>query len=150
MILRRCVALAILVALGGCAGRSSAPDDLRPAEIADRGAIASAMNELYPTDLRAAGIGGRALARFVVQTDGTTTDIEIVASSGYDSLDRATVEVVRRYELASGYAEWNAGEPAGGITHSVDGVARRQCMGPVGGGGGRSARRLRCAQAARA
>ena len=54
------------------------------------------MNQLYPTDLRAAGIGGRALARFVVQTDGTTTDIEIVASSGYDSLDRATVEVVRR------------------------------------------------------
>ena len=105
MFLDKSVCLGLLLVLLGCASGGSAPDGLRPAEIADREALAAPMHELYPDDLRTAGIGGRVVVGFVVESDGTTSEIEIVTSSGHERLDRASLEVVRRMRWHP--ATWN-------------------------------------------
>ncbi|SHN22860.1 protein TonB [Pseudomonas asturiensis] len=50
----------------------------------------------YPEDARRRGMQGVARLRFVVDAQGNVTSYEIAGSSGSPSLDRATMEMIRR------------------------------------------------------
>ncbi|MFA0919945.1 TonB protein [Pseudomonas coronafaciens pv. garcae] len=50
----------------------------------------------YPEDARRRGMQGVARLRFVVDADGNVLSYSIAASSGSSSLDRATMEMIRR------------------------------------------------------
>ena len=52
-------------------------------------------NLQYPQEAKDAGITGRAICQFVINTDGTICDVEIVRSAGNELLD---AEVVRLFQ----------------------------------------------------
>ncbi len=52
-------------------------------------------NLKYPSIAQANGIQGRTLVSFVVEKDGSITDIQVVRSAGDPSLDREAVRIIR-------------------------------------------------------
>ncbi len=52
----------------------------------------------YPLDAARNGLEGTVLLRLRVDTAGKVTEVEIIESSGHDSLDRAAVEAVKRWK----------------------------------------------------
>ena len=63
---------------------------------------------VYPEAAKEASAEGRAVLQFVVDTDGTVTDVEVLRSTGNDALDRAAVEAVRASRFRPGRV---VGEP---------------------------------------
>lgn len=53
-----------------------------------------ATNIQYPEDAKNKGLGGRVLVRFIVETDGSLSEIEIVQKA-YPSLDAEAVRAVK-------------------------------------------------------
>lgn len=51
-------------------------------------------NIIYPDSARNNGIQGRVVCQFIVDKDGSITDIEVVRSSGDTSLDEEAVRVI--------------------------------------------------------
>jgi len=64
-------------------------------------------NQQYPSDLKAKGIEGKVMVRFVVIEDGSLEKIEVIKSSGYDSFDKEAVRVV------SSMPKWKPGSQMG-------------------------------------
>ena len=52
-------------------------------------------NVQYPKIARENGIQGRSIVQFVVNKDGSISDVEIVRSGGDPSLDREAIRVIR-------------------------------------------------------
>ena len=52
-------------------------------------------NIIYPQESRASGSQGKVFVRFVVDTDGSISDAEVIRSSGDIHLDREAVRVVK-------------------------------------------------------
>jgi protein TonB len=50
----------------------------------------------YPGRARREGWSGKVRLSFVIQEDGSVTDIRVLVSSGYEILDQSAVEAVRR------------------------------------------------------
>ena len=72
------------------------------------GMDALATRLVYPDEAKAAGVEGRAILRFDVGTDGTTTRIEVAQSSGDARLDSAAVEAVRAQPFVPGRQDGRA------------------------------------------
>ena len=49
----------------------------------------------YPEEAQANGIEGRVICSFVVDTDGSITDVEVARSSGDVSLDQEAIQVIQ-------------------------------------------------------
>lgn len=49
----------------------------------------------YPEEAQAKGIEGRVICSFVVDTDGSITDVEVARSSGDVSLDQEAIQVIQ-------------------------------------------------------
>ena len=89
---------------------AAAPDTLGAYEVAavtepprarNVGAIASAMQRLYPRALRDAGRRGEVVVRFIVEPDGSTSHAHIVRSSD-PGFEAPTLEVVRTMRFHPG------------------------------------------------
>ncbi len=50
----------------------------------------------YPRRAQREGWSGRVRVSFVIQEDGSVSDIRVVGSSGYDILDQGAVEAIRK------------------------------------------------------
>jgi periplasmic protein TonB len=50
----------------------------------------------YPTSARLNGYEGRVVVRAVIKADGNLMDVQVHKSSGYELLDEAALEVVRK------------------------------------------------------
>ena len=61
----------------------------------------------YPQEAKDKNIQGKALIRFVVEKDGSITDVELARSSGNDLLDQESLRVVKSMP------KWNPGKQAG-------------------------------------
>ena len=74
----------------------------RPAAKADYGWLAESLHrriiELrhYPSTARLNGWEGKVVLKVSIRHDGQLKDVEVVKSSGYESLDQAAIEAVRR------------------------------------------------------
>lgn len=64
-------------------------------------------NVEYPPRARAMGYEGRVVCKFVITEDGSVTDVEVVKSSGYKSLDKEAVRLI------TGMPKWTPGERMG-------------------------------------
>ena len=62
----------------------------------------------YPELQRRAGVEGRSVLQFVVETDGTVGELQVIRSSGNDGLDRAALAAVREARFRPGRQD---GEP---------------------------------------
>lgn len=51
---------------------------------------------IYPRRAQREGWSGRVRVSFVIQEDGSVSDIRVVGSSGYDILDQGAVEAIRK------------------------------------------------------
>ena len=69
-------------------------------------------NLRYPTNAQRKGIEGTVIVAFVVNTDGTTTDIEILRSVG-GGCDEEVIRIVK------GSPKWTPGMHAGPNTHAL-------------------------------
>lgn len=80
------------MALIGCA---SGPSVTKP-----RVAAASSCVPRYPAEAKRNGMQGKVVARVMVESSGTVSEVEIVQTSGFPVLDRAAVEAARyqRYD----------------------------------------------------
>ena len=54
-----------------------------------------ANNVKYPVIAQESGIQGRAVCQFIVNRDGSITDVEVVKSAGDPSLDKEAVRVMK-------------------------------------------------------
>ena len=52
-------------------------------------------NMKYPEAARKKGIEGRVICQFIVDRDGTITDVTVVRSGGHPSLDKEAVRVIK-------------------------------------------------------
>ena len=74
----------------------------RPATKADYGWLAESLHrriiELrhYPSTARLNGWEGKVVLKVSIRQDGQLKDVEVVKSSGHESLDQAAMEAVRR------------------------------------------------------
>ena len=74
----------------------------RPAAKADYGWLADSLHrriiELrhYPSTARLNGWEGKVVLKVSIRNDGQLKDVEVVKSSGHESLDQAAMEAVRR------------------------------------------------------
>ncbi|MCQ2345826.1 MAG: energy transducer TonB [Paludibacteraceae bacterium] len=66
-----------------------------------------AENLRYPSMAAENGITGRAVCQFVVNKDGAIVDVQVVRSSGDDSLDREAIRVIKAMP------KWNPGQQRG-------------------------------------
>lgn len=57
---------------------------------------------VYPSLSRRLGEQGRVTLRVLVQADGTPGDIQVATSSGFERLDKAAVDAVRRWRFVPG------------------------------------------------
>ncbi|MDT8369691.1 MAG: M56 family metallopeptidase [Longimicrobiales bacterium] len=73
----------------------------------NRGEVAGELERRYPSELRAAGIGGRSTVWFHIDETGRVMDAQVRATSGHEALDLAALEVAKtmRFRPAK-----NAGE----------------------------------------
>jgi periplasmic protein TonB len=49
----------------------------------------------YPEEAKQKGLEGKVLVAFVIMEDGTVKDIKIIASSGFELLDKSAVETIK-------------------------------------------------------
>lgn len=65
--------------------------------------VVKALQEAYPTDLKAAGIRGRTVLWMLVDADGRVSRVNVEDSSGHEALDAAAEKVARtmRFEPAT-------------------------------------------------
>jgi len=65
--------------------------------------VVRALQEAYPADLKAAGVGGKTVLWMFVDADGRVSRVKVQDPSGHDALDAAAEEVARtmRFEPAS-------------------------------------------------
>ncbi|WP_427911828.1 energy transducer TonB [Ramlibacter sp. MMS24-I3-19] len=56
----------------------------------------------YPPASRRAGEQGKVIVRVLIGTDGTAKEVELRQSSGFDRLDRAALETVRKWRYVPG------------------------------------------------
>ena len=61
----------------------------------------------YPQEAKDKNIQGKSLIRFVVEKDGSITDVEVARSSGNDLLDQESMRVVKSMP------KWNPGKQSG-------------------------------------
>lgn len=54
---------------------------------------------IYPMAARRAGYEGKVIVRALIQTDGSAERVEVKKSSGYELLDRAALEAVRKWRF---------------------------------------------------
>ena len=98
--------------LSGAATRRDTTDEVY--EIADEqpeliGGLEDIQERLaYPELQRRAGVEGRTVLQFVVETDGSVGDIQVIQSAGNDGLDRAAIAAVRPSRFEPGRVD---GEP---------------------------------------
>jgi protein TonB len=78
------------------------PYEIRP-RLTNPGAARAALERHYPAGLRGAGIGGTVGVRFHIDETGRVLATRLDRSSGYDSLDRAALEVARVMEFTPAY-----------------------------------------------
>jgi TonB family protein len=78
------------------------PYEIRP-RLTNPGAARAALERHYPAGLRGAGIGGTVGVRFHIDEAGRVLATRLDRSSGYDSLDRAALEVARVMEFTPAY-----------------------------------------------
>lgn len=62
---------------------------------------------IYPAVSKENGDQGRSICQFVVEKDGSITDIKVVRSSGFPELDNAAIDVIKRMP------NWIPGEQSG-------------------------------------
>lgn len=67
------------------------------------------MNVNYPENARAMGFEGRAICTFLVMEDGSITDITLEKSSGYRSLDKEALRLIK------GMPNWTPGMVQGKV-----------------------------------
>jgi TonB family protein len=92
-------------------GGAEAPDVFDVAEVQPEliGGIEGLKQRInYPELQRRAGVEGQAIVQFVVDTDGSVTNAELVRSAGNDGLDRAALEAVEGSRFRPGRQQ---GEP---------------------------------------
>jgi len=82
------------------AAPSFIPYDTPPA-LRNRAEVTKALNELYPEDIRAAGIGGRIELWLYIDESGTVANQQVKTSSGNPELDAAAEEVARRMRFSA-------------------------------------------------
>lgn len=68
-------------------------------QIANRAEIVAAMQEEYPPLLREAGIGGRIVLFFFIDSTGLVQDVRLEESSGHPALDEAALRVASVYRF---------------------------------------------------
>jgi TonB family protein len=75
----------------------------RVPELSNKGAIGSIMDRLYPQALRASGVGGMVVVRFVVEADGTvnTRTAKLVSNTNADLVD-PTLKALERFRFRPG------------------------------------------------
>ncbi|WP_419162766.1 TonB family protein [Candidatus Palauibacter sp.] len=85
------------------------PFDTNPV-LKNGGEVQRALQEAYPADLKAAGVGGRVELWVYVDESGVVAKHEIKTTSGNEALDRAATEVVKvmRFEPAKNRGEATA------------------------------------------
>jgi TonB family protein len=66
----------------------------------------------YPQEAKDKNIQGKSLIRFVVEKDGSITDVEVARSSGNDLLDQESVRVVKSMP------KWNPGKQKGKVVRT--------------------------------
>jgi protein TonB len=54
---------------------------------------------VYPESARRAGIQGTTLLRIHIEVDGRVSDVTVERSAGYQGLDRAAADAVRRWRF---------------------------------------------------
>lgn len=72
-----------------------------------------AKNMVYPADAREQKLEGKTFLRFVVETDGRVTNVEMMRSSGYPALDAEAIRVVKTMPL------WKPGKQNGKPVRSM-------------------------------
>ena len=60
------------------------------------------MEQYYPPELKARGIGGTTVIAFVLREDSVSEDFRVVRSSGYPELDQASIRVLSAAEFSPG------------------------------------------------
>ncbi|MBM4184521.1 MAG: energy transducer TonB [Gemmatimonadetes bacterium] len=68
--------------------------------ILNREEVARAMAANYPSQLRAAGIGGTVRVYFFIDAEGRVQDRRVHQSSGFETLDQAALEVAELYRFS--------------------------------------------------
>ncbi|MBQ5730523.1 MAG: TonB family protein, partial [Bacteroidaceae bacterium] len=66
----------------------------------------------YPQEAKDKNIQGKSLIRFVVEKDGSITDVEVARTSGNDLLDQESVRVVKSMP------KWNPGKQKGKVVRT--------------------------------
>lgn len=75
-----------------------------PPGIADREGALGAVEDFYPSDLRAAGTGGTAMVHFLIDTTGAVVHSRLARTSGSARLDTAAVAAARRFRFTPAYS----------------------------------------------
>ncbi len=92
-------------------GESSPPGEFSPTlsvpsePVAFPPSLISELTVTYPYKARKKGYEGQVLCRVWIGTNGAVTDALVCASSGYDLLDQAALDAVRRAEYTPGSRE---------------------------------------------
>ena len=74
----------------------------RPPALAKGAAIGPAMSRLYPPELLFTRRGGVAMMALLIRSDGWPDKIRVLRSSGFPTLDAASVEVARQMRFSPG------------------------------------------------
>jgi protein TonB len=74
------------------------PYTVRP-DITNRRAVAEALEEAYPSDLREAGVGGTVQVWFFITDQGTVRKTQVNRSSGSQALDDAALKVANTIQF---------------------------------------------------
>jgi TonB family protein len=68
-------------------------------EVRNRAHVQRVLQEVYPSELREAGIGGTAVVHFFIDETGQVQNVQIHQASGHGVLDEAALEVAREFEF---------------------------------------------------
>jgi protein TonB len=109
--MRTALAAAICLLLAACGGGSSlrsgaSVDDVATApRLLNGDVVTQTIEQEYPPELRAQGVGGVVRLRLLVGTDGVPRESRVLEGSGLPSLDQAATRVasVIRFEPATGH-----------------------------------------------
>lgn len=82
-------------------------DDMPDFPGGDEALVSYLQETPYPSDAKNNGIEGKAFIKFIIERDGSVSDITLVRSSGNDLLDEAAVKRVENMPY------WNAGTQKG-------------------------------------
>jgi protein TonB len=62
-------------------------------DLRNRNEVAKAMEKAYPSELRAAGVGGTAIIYIFIEASGEVGNVVINAGSGHPRLDEAALQI---------------------------------------------------------